>query len=70
MEGAIKYISIISSKEPSTHQHFVDDTMLYGESLVNEALSFKSILNKYIEASRHSLTKKNKKSSSLMLILT
>eukprot|EP00253_Pinus_taeda_P024058 PITA_24058 len=50
-EGKIKGLQPFPSIPATTHQQFVDDTMLHGSSTVKEAQGFKKILNLLSEAS-------------------
>lgn len=49
--GNIDGITITSQLDPTTHQHFVDDTLLYGSSSRKEERIFKKILETYTKAS-------------------
>ena len=57
MEGAIKGVPKTNGEEPSTHQHFVDDTMLFGEGSGTKAYACKDILGNYTEASSQEINK-------------
>jgi len=50
-EGKIKGLQPLPSIPATTHQQFVDDTMLHGLPTIKEALGFKKILNLFCEAS-------------------
>lgn len=50
-EKTIKGIRITSDLDPTTHQQFVDDTMLYGQSTIEEEDAYKTILIQYTSAS-------------------
>jgi hypothetical protein len=50
--GKIKGIKIFENCPTSTHQQFVDDTLLHGTPMVKEENNFKRILEDFGEASR------------------
>eukprot|EP00253_Pinus_taeda_P010079 PITA_10079 len=50
-EGYIKGLQPIRSLPATTHQQFVDDTMLHGTPMVKEAVAYKGILNLFSQAS-------------------
>lgn len=50
-EGSIKGLQPIRSIPATTHQQFVDDTMLHGTPTVKEALAFRNILDVFSQAS-------------------
>eukprot|EP00253_Pinus_taeda_P034305 PITA_34305 len=50
-EGKIKGLQPLPSIPATTHQQFVDDTMLHGSPTVKEARGYKRILNLFSEAS-------------------
>jgi len=50
-EGSIKGLQPLPSIPRTTHQQFVDDTMLHGTPKVKEALGYKRILNIFSKAS-------------------
>eukprot|EP00253_Pinus_taeda_P029800 PITA_29800 len=50
-EGRIKGLQPIRSCPATTHQQFVDDTMLHGTPTVKEALAYKDILHLFSKAS-------------------
>eukprot|EP00253_Pinus_taeda_P035979 PITA_35979 len=47
VEGKIQGLKLTLNGDSLTHQQFVDDTMLQGTPTVNEAKSFKQILNEF-----------------------
>ena len=49
--GEIRGLKVHDGMAPQTHQQFVDDTMLMGHPLVQEAQSLKNILNLFAKAS-------------------
>jgi hypothetical protein len=50
-EGTIKGLQLYEDNPTTTHQQFVDDTMLHGISTVKEATTYKEILVDFGEAS-------------------
>lgn len=50
-EGLLTGLQPIRSSRATTHQQFVDDTMLHGIPTVKEAMAFKNILNLFSKAS-------------------
>ena len=50
-ENKIRGLSLTTRMDPQTHQHFVDDNMLMGPSLVQEARGIKDSFNTFLEAS-------------------
>eukprot|EP00253_Pinus_taeda_P006873 PITA_06873 len=50
-EGQIRGLQPIRSSPATTHQQFVDDTMLHGTPTVKEALAYRDILNLFNKAS-------------------
>eukprot|EP00253_Pinus_taeda_P028693 PITA_28693 len=50
-EGTIKGLQPIRSLPATTHQQFVDDTMLHGSPTVKEAVSYRDILDLFSQAS-------------------
>ena len=50
MENKIKGLTLSEELEPQTHQQFVDDTMLMGPSMVQEARGIKEGLDTFMEA--------------------
>eukprot|EP00253_Pinus_taeda_P024648 PITA_24648 len=50
-EGKIKGLQLLPSIPGTTHQQFVDDTMLHGSPIVKEDQGYKNILNLLSEAS-------------------
>jgi hypothetical protein len=51
-EGELKGIKTFENYPTSTHQQFVDDTLLHGTPTVNEVKTYKRILEDFGEASR------------------
>eukprot|EP00253_Pinus_taeda_P009771 PITA_09771 len=50
-EGTIKGLQPIRSLPATTHQQFVDDTMLHGSPTVKEAVAYRAILDLFSQAS-------------------
>eukprot|EP00253_Pinus_taeda_P016264 PITA_16264 len=50
-EGAIKFLQLIRSLPATTHQQFVNDTMLHGTPTVKEAVAYRAILDLFSHAS-------------------
>ncbi|KAH9291461.1 hypothetical protein KI387_043350, partial [Taxus chinensis] len=50
IEGRIKGISPAVNSDNVVHQHFVDETMMFGEAIVLEAIEFKQVVVDYEEA--------------------
>ena len=50
VKGEIKGLKLHDGMEPQTHQQFVDNTMLMGHPLVQEAHNFKNSLNFFAKA--------------------
>eukprot|EP00253_Pinus_taeda_P023359 PITA_23359 len=51
VEGQIKGLQPIKSYPATTHQQFVDDTMLHGTPTIKEALAYRDILHLFSKAS-------------------
>jgi hypothetical protein len=51
-KGEIKGIKPFENSPTSTHQQFIDDTLLHGTPMVKEAKAYKRILEEFGEASR------------------
>ena len=50
-DGKIRGIIVIKNVANITHQQYADDTILLGESTINEALNINMIIQQYVEAS-------------------
>ena len=57
--GDLRGLKAHEGTDPQTHQQFIDDTMLMGQPSVQEAHSFKKILNLFARVSGLAVNTKN-----------
>jgi len=63
----IKGLQIQGNGIPITHQQFIDDVMIYGQTTLKEGQQILKILLEFTKASRTEIKMRNEKSSSLIL---
>ena len=52
LSNSIYGVKASSNILPSTHQQFMDDTMLFGKAILSESKAWKSLLGNYAKLSR------------------